>query len=81
MYRHPMAQYAELGLGRKEGHLVVWVFGVEWRTQTIDLLPSKWHSLCLTWSCMKGRPTLYLNGSLLTLTAGWFDLILSLLSL
>ncbi|KAM7398262.1 hypothetical protein PAMA_006254 [Pampus argenteus] len=63
MYRHPEVQHAELGLGGDGGRLVVWLFGVEWTTLPTDLIPTQWHSLCLTWSHMKDRPVLYINGS------------------
>nr|XP_033502591.1 adhesion G-protein coupled receptor G4 [Epinephelus lanceolatus] len=69
MYRHPEAQYTELGLGGKWGCLVVWLFGTEWTTSKINLHPSQWHSLCLTWTHTKDRPALYLNGNLVDITA------------
>ncbi|CAJ1063563.1 adhesion G-protein coupled receptor G4 [Xyrichtys novacula] len=62
MYRHPDAQYAELGLGGKWGHLVVWLFGVEWTTAKMTLQVSEWHALCLTWKHTKDRPALYIDG-------------------
>lgn len=70
MYRHPEAQYSELGLGEKWGRLVVWLFGTEWTTPEINLRPSQWYSLCLTWTHTKDRPALYVNGNLVDITAG-----------
>ncbi|KAM7374579.1 hypothetical protein PAMP_007226 [Pampus punctatissimus] len=69
MYRHPEVQYAELGLGVNGGRLVVWLFGVEWTTLPTNLDPTQWHSLCLTWSHMKDRPVLYVNGSSVVIMA------------
>ncbi|XP_070700179.1 adhesion G-protein coupled receptor G4-like [Pempheris klunzingeri] len=63
MYRHPDAQYAELGLGGKFGRLVVWLFGTEWTTPQINLRLSQWYSLCLTWTHTEDRPALYVNGN------------------
>lgn len=71
MYRHPKVQYAELGMGGKQGRLVVWLFGEEWTTPRIPLLSKEWYILCLTWSHTKDRPALYLNGNLMNITAGW----------
>ncbi|KAF3705649.1 Adhesion G-protein coupled receptor G4 [Channa argus] len=68
MYRHPVNQYVELGMGGKQGHLVVWLFGGEWTTQIV-LVPSQWYSLCLTWSHVKDRPALYVNGNLVEMAA------------
>ncbi|GLD46594.1 adhesion G-protein coupled receptor G4-like protein, partial [Lates japonicus] len=70
MYRHPEVQYAELGLGWKWGRLVIWLFGTEWTAPQIDLRPSQWYSLCLTWSHTKDRPALYVNGNPVELMAG-----------
>ncbi|MEQ2179835.1 hypothetical protein GOODEAATRI_029261, partial [Goodea atripinnis] len=69
MYRHPEVQYAELGMGRKNGRLVVWLFGEEWTTQQLNLQLSRWYTLCLTWSHTRDRPALYINGSLINITA------------
>ncbi|KAM4546237.1 adhesion G-protein coupled receptor G4 isoform 2-T2 [Fundulus diaphanus] len=69
MYRHPEVQYAELGMGGKEGRLVVWMFGEEWTTPLINLQLWRWYTLCVTWSHTKDRPTLYINGSLVNITA------------
>ncbi|PWA22771.1 hypothetical protein CCH79_00002423, partial [Gambusia affinis] len=69
MYRHPEVQYAELGMGGKNGRLVVWLFGEEWTTQDINLQLLQWYSLCLTWSHTKNRPALYVNGNLINMTA------------
>ncbi|XP_014912098.1 adhesion G-protein coupled receptor G4-like [Poecilia latipinna] len=69
MYRHPEVQYAELGLGGKDRRLVVWLFGQEWTSQDINLQLSQWYTLCLTWSHTKDRPALYVNGSLINMTA------------
>lgn len=73
MYRHPDAQYVELGLGGKSGNLVVWLFGTEWTTSKVQLQPSKWHSVCLCWSPAKERPALYVDGNPMNLMTGWFD--------
>lgn len=70
MYRHPEVQYAELGMGGKNDRLVVWLFGEEWTTQDINLQLMQWYALCLTWSHTKNRPALYVNGSLINMTAG-----------
>ncbi|XP_076607137.1 adhesion G-protein coupled receptor G4-like [Chaetodon auriga] len=62
MYRHPEVQCTELGLGGKWGRLVVWLFGMEWTTDQMNLDVSHWYSLCLTWTHTKDRPALYING-------------------
>lgn len=72
MYRHPEAQYAELGLGGKHGCLVVWLFGVEWTTPPMDFQSSQWYSLCLTWSHQSEKPALYVNGLSVNVTTGEF---------
>ncbi|XP_034463373.1 adhesion G-protein coupled receptor G4 [Hippoglossus hippoglossus] len=69
MYRHPDIQYAELGLGGWPDHLVVWLFGREWKSPQIKLRLSQWYSLCLTWSHTKDKPALYIDGNLLDMTA------------
>ncbi|XP_054907233.1 adhesion G-protein coupled receptor G4 [Poeciliopsis prolifica] len=69
MYRHPEVQYTELGMGGKDRRLVVWLFGEEWITQDINLQLLQWYTLCLTWSHTKDRPALYVNGSLINMTA------------
>lgn len=68
MYRRPEVQRAELGLGWRLGRLVVWLFGTEWTTPPVDLRPTRWHSVCLTWSHAKDRPALYIDGSLMDIT-------------
>ena len=70
MYRHPEVQYAELGLGGSRGHLVVWLLGTEWTAPQVKLGLLQWYSLCLTWSHLKDRPALYINGNLVDMTAG-----------
>ncbi|XP_068187856.1 uncharacterized protein [Antennarius striatus] len=62
IYRHPEAPYAELGLGGMSGRIVVWIFGMEWTTNPINFNVSRWYSLCLTWTCDKDRPVLYIDG-------------------
>ncbi|KAA8586749.1 hypothetical protein FQN60_000585, partial [Etheostoma spectabile] len=69
MYSHPEAQYTELGLGGKWGHLVVWLFGTEWTSPKITLHQSQWYSLCLTWTHTKDRPSLYIDGNLVEILA------------
>ncbi|XP_034406091.1 adhesion G-protein coupled receptor G4 [Cyclopterus lumpus] len=69
MYTHPEVQYAELGLGGRRDRLVVWLFGTEWTTPKINLLPSQWYSLCLTWTHTKDRPALYVDGNPVNITA------------
>ncbi|XP_047463227.1 adhesion G-protein coupled receptor G4 [Mugil cephalus] len=69
MYCHPYGRHVELGLGGQMGSLVVWLFGVQWTTPQMDLLLSQWYSFCLTWSHTKDRPTLYVNGDAVVLTA------------
>lgn len=73
MYRHPAAQYTELGVGGKWDRLVVWLFGMEWTTNRIRPDVSQWYSLCLTWTHTKDRPTLYINGKPVDLMAGGFN--------
>ncbi|TNN88606.1 Adhesion G-protein coupled receptor G4 [Liparis tanakae] len=71
MYTHPEGRCTELGLGGKRGRLVVWLFGTEWTTtQRVDLRPAQWYSVCLTWAHTKDRPALYVDGSLVDITAG-----------
>ncbi|CAG5872189.1 unnamed protein product [Menidia menidia] len=67
MYRHPEIQRTELGLGGERGHLVVWLFGEEWTTSQINLTLSQWYSVCLTWSHIQTKPSLYVNGSLINI--------------
>ncbi|XP_028322799.1 adhesion G-protein coupled receptor G4-like isoform X2 [Gouania willdenowi] len=62
MYRHPEKQHAELGLGGRDGHLMVLVFGEQWKTEQNDINLLDWSSLCVTWSQKTGRPVLYVNG-------------------
>ncbi|XP_062262524.1 adhesion G-protein coupled receptor G4 [Platichthys flesus] len=69
MYRHPDAQYTELGLGGRPDYLVVWLFGREWKSPQINLSLSQWYSLCLAWSHTKDKPALYIDGQLLDMTA------------
>ncbi|XP_061659980.1 adhesion G-protein coupled receptor G4 isoform X2 [Syngnathoides biaculeatus] len=69
MYHHPEVRCATLGLGGQEDALVVWLFGTEWTTPPLGLAPREWHSLCLTWSHIKDRPVLYINGTLTELQA------------
>lgn len=73
MYRHPAAQYTELGVGGKWDRLVVWLFGTEWTTNQIRPNMSQWYSLCLTWTHTKDRPALYINGKPMDLMAGGSD--------
>lgn len=74
MYRHPEAQYTELGLGGKFGRLVVWLFGTEWTTRQINLNVSRWYMLCLTWTHTKGKPTLYIDGNPEDIVAGGLNI-------
>ncbi|XP_047186405.1 adhesion G-protein coupled receptor G4 [Scophthalmus maximus] len=69
MYRHPEAQYAELGIGGEWDHVVVWLFGTRWTAPQVNLRPSQWYSLCLTWSHTKDTPALYVNGNLVDMIA------------
>ncbi|XP_061596705.1 uncharacterized protein LOC133460159 [Cololabis saira] len=62
MYRHPTHRYPELGLGGKWGHLVVWLFGMEWISPQMNLQLSRWYPLCLTWSHTGRKPVLYVDG-------------------
>lgn len=71
MYRHPAAQYAELGLGVKGKLLVVWLFGEEWKTLPVNLYLSQWYSVCITWS-QTNNLTLFVNGERINMTAGEF---------
>lgn len=64
MYRHPQSQYAELGLGGKQGCLVVWLCGEEWTTSQYHFHRSQWYSICLTWSHATHRPDVYVDGRL-----------------
>ncbi|XP_027886413.1 adhesion G-protein coupled receptor G4 [Xiphophorus couchianus] len=74
MYRHPEVQYAELGMGGRNDRLVVWLFGEEWTTQDINLQLMQWYALCLTWSHTRNRPALYVNGSLINMTAAYTNI-------
>ncbi|XP_054586687.2 adhesion G-protein coupled receptor G4 isoform X2 [Nothobranchius furzeri] len=71
MYRHPEAQYAELGLGGKWGKLVVWLFGEEWLSSQMDLQLFQWYSVCVSWSHRNDRPALYINGDQINLTSAY----------
>ncbi|XP_019719701.1 adhesion G-protein coupled receptor G2 isoform X2 [Hippocampus comes] len=63
-YHHPEVQCGSLGLGGREGAVMVWLFGSKWTTVDIGLATTVWHSLCLTWSHTEDRPLLYVNGNL-----------------
>ncbi|XP_062414127.1 adhesion G-protein coupled receptor G4-like [Pungitius pungitius] len=69
MYTHGEAQGAALGLGGREGRLVVWLLGTKWTTTGMVLPRSQWSSLCLTWTQTKDRPALYVNGDLVDIQA------------
>lgn len=72
-YRHPEGQCGNLGLGGREGAVMVGLFGSKWTTADIGLATKEWHSLCLTWSNTEGRPLLYVNGNLTDLEAGKYS--------
>ena len=76
MYRHPDAQYTELGLGGKLNRLVVWLFGREWTSPKINLSLSQWYTLCLAWSHTKDKPSLYIDDKLVDMKAGGFYFVL-----
>ncbi|KAL6098854.1 adgrg4 [Pungitius sinensis] len=69
MYTHGEGQGAALGLGGREGRLVVWLLGTKWTTTGMVLPRSQWSSLCLTWTQTKDRPALYVNGNLVDIQA------------
>lgn len=72
-YRHPEGQCGNLGLGGREGAVMVGLFGSKWTTADIGLATKEWHSLCLTWSNTEDRPLLYVNGNLTDLEAGKYS--------
>uniref|UniRef100_A0AAV2J9S4 Adhesion G-protein coupled receptor G4-like n=1 Tax=Knipowitschia caucasica TaxID=637954 RepID=A0AAV2J9S4_KNICA len=80
MYRHPVHPYAELGFGGKNERLLVWLFGLEFRTQTsVPLTVKQWYHVCITWSQNKTAPAVYLDGVSLQMEhAGFSGLCLCL---
>ncbi|KAK7926346.1 hypothetical protein WMY93_008656 [Mugilogobius chulae] len=63
MYRHPVHPHAELGFGGRNQRLVVWLFGLEFRTKhAAPLKRDEWYDFCITWSKKKTTPALYMNG-------------------
>lgn len=72
MYRHPEVQYAELGVGGRDGLLVVWMFGREWTSSKISLDGLRRY-VCLTWKHKREKPVLYIDGIPEDITEGGSD--------
>ncbi|CAL8280118.1 unnamed protein product [Arctogadus glacialis] len=68
MYHSAGGQRAELGLGGRREHLVVWMFGKKWTSaSTVLLVGGLWYSFCLTGAQRSGRPTLYVDREVVAL--------------
>ncbi|KAM6969984.1 adhesion G-protein coupled receptor G4 [Aplochiton taeniatus] len=71
MYHPPGIHWDELGLGGRDGYLLAWLFGMEWRSAApANLQLKQWHYLCLTWSESTHQPALYVDGRSVAMVSG-----------